>query len=240
MRGHGIDADFRGQIRVTGAGNAPLIGGAFDMNRGTFAIAGQTLSFTTGKLSFDGASIRNRLDPTLNFVAQTSSGGVTATLTVGGYASAPKITLSSSPDLPQDEVLAHLLFGQGAKQLTPLQLAQIAQALAALGGLGSGFDPLGMVRKQLGLDRFSVGSTTGGASGSESQTTVEAGKYVARNVYVGAKQNLSGGTQVQVQVDLTRRLKAQATLATGTTATITGNSAQDNGSSVGLSYEFEY
>jgi translocation and assembly module TamB len=240
MRGHGIDADFRGRIKVTGASDAPVIDGGFDMNRGTFAIAGQTLNFTTGKLSFDGAGIRNRIDPTLNFVAQTNSGGVTATLTVGGYASSPKIVLSSSPDLPQDEVLAHLLFGQGAKQLTPLQLAQIAQALAALGGVGSSFDPLGMVRRQLGLDRLSVGSTTGGASGTESQTTVEAGKYVARNVYVGAKQNLSGGTQVQVQVDLTRKLKAQATLSTGTTATVTGNASQDNGSSVGLSYEFEY
>ncbi len=70
---------------------------------------------------------------------------------------------------------------------------------------------------------------------------MEAGKYVARNVYVGARQNLSGGTQVQVQVDITRRLKAQATLSTVTNATVTkGNAAQDNGSSVGLSYQFEY
>ena len=230
-----------GRIRVSGAADAPQIDGGFDMKRGTLSIAGQTLTFTTGKLSFDGLSIRRRLDPTLNFVAQTNSGGVTATLTVGGYASSPKITLSSSPQLPQDEILAHLFFGQGAKQLTPLQLAQIAQAIAALGGLGTGFDPLGALRKQLRLDRLSVGSTTGGSSGTESQTTVEAGKYVARNVYVGARQNLSGGTQVQVQVDLTKRLKAQATLSTSNNATVTtGNSAQDNGSSVGLSYEFEY
>jgi translocation and assembly module TamB len=86
-----------------------------------------------------------------------------------------------------------------------------------------------------------VGSTGGGAPGSESQTTLEAGKYVSRNVYVGAKQSLSGSTQVQVQVDLTKHLKAQATVSTGTNATATkGNAAQDNGSSAGLSYEFEY
>jgi translocation and assembly module TamB len=86
-----------------------------------------------------------------------------------------------------------------------------------------------------------VGSTTGGASGSESQTTVEAGKYVARNIYVGAKQNLSGGTQARIEFDITHSLKAQATLSTTTNATVTkGNTAQDNGSSVGLSYQFEY
>src|SRR6202012_3601873 len=101
------------------------------------------------------------------------------------------------------------------KQLTPLQLASLGQGLAAMGGVGGGFNPLGTVRNTLGLDRLSVGSTQGGASGTENQTTVEAGRYVARNVYVGVKQNLSGGTQTQVQVDITGRLKAQATLATG-------------------------
>ena len=240
VRGHGIDAEVAGRIHLSGTSGAPLVTDGFDMKRGTLAIAGQTLVFTSGRVSFDGTGVRNRLDPTLNFVAQTTSGGVTATLTISGYASAPKIALSSSPQLPQDEVLAHLLFRQSAKQLTPLQLGEIAQGLASLGGIGSGFNPLGTVRKFLGLDQLAVGSTSGTAGG-KSQTTVEAGKYLLRNVYVGGKQNLSGGTQVQVQVDIAHGLKAQATLNTGADATATtGNAAQDNGSSVGLSYQFEY
>jgi translocation and assembly module TamB len=110
-----------------------------------------------------------------------------------------------------------------------------------MGGIGGGFNPLGAVRRTLGLDRLSVGSAQGGATGTESQTTVEAGRYVARNVYVGVRQNLAGGTQTQVQVDITRRLKAQATLSTGAGAvTAQGNALRDNGSSVGLSYQFQY
>jgi len=70
---------------------------------------------------------------------------------------------------------------------------------------------------------------------------VEAGRYVSRNVYVGVKQNLSGGTQTQVQLDITRRFRAQATLATGNNpATVQGNALQSNDSSIGLSYQFEY
>ena len=237
VRGHGVDADLGGALQLTGSTGAPRVGGGFEMRRGTLTVAGQVLDFTTGKVSFDGSGVRNRLDPTLNFVAQTSSGGVTATLTVGGYASAPKISLSSSPQLPQDEVLAHLLFQQSAKQLTPLQLAQIAQGLAALSGISNGFDPVASVRGGLGLDRLAVS----GGSGVTTGTTVEAGKYVSRNIYVGARQGLSGGTQAQVQVDITRTLKAQATISTGTSANATqGATAQDNGSSIGLSYQFEY
>jgi translocation and assembly module TamB len=237
VRGHGIDADLGGQLQLSGSSGAPQIGGGFQMQRGTLTVAGQTLDFTTGKVSFDGGGVRSRLDPTLNFVAQTASGGVTATLTVSGYASAPKITLSSSPQLPQDEVLAHLLFQQSAKQLTPLQLAQIAQALASLSGISNGFDPVASIRGGLGLDRLAVS----GGSGVTTGTTVEAGKYVSRNIYVGAKQGLSGGTQAQVQIDITRNLKAQATISTGTNANATqGAAAQDTGSSLGLSYQFEY
>ncbi len=237
VRGRGIDADLAGRLQLSGSSGAPQIGGGFKMQRGTLTVAGQTLNFTTGTVTFNGGAVQNRLDPVLDFVAATTSGGVTATLTVTGYASAPKITLSSTPQLPQDEVLAHLLFQQSAKQLTPLQFAQMAQALASLGGVGNGFDPVASIRGGLGLDRLAVS----GGSGATTDATVEAGKYVSHNIYVGAKQSLSGGTQAQVQVDITRNLKAQATVSTGTNATATqGASAQDTGGSVGLSYQFEY
>jgi translocation and assembly module TamB len=240
VRGHGVDADMGGAIHVGGTTTDPVISGDFKMNRGSYSIAGQVLDFTAGQVRFDGTGVRGRLDPSLDFTAQTVSGGVTASLGIGGYASAPKITLSSTPPLAQDEVIAHLLFQQSVKQLTPLQLASIAQAVAEIGGIGGGFNPLGTVRRNLGLDRLSVSSASTGAVG-QSQTQVEAGRYVMRNVYVGVKQNLSGGTQTQVQVDITRRLKAQATLATGNNpATVQGNSLQSNESSIGLSYQFEY
>jgi len=240
VRGHGMDADMGGAIHVGGTINDPIMRGDFRMNRGSYSIAGQVLDFTAGRVIFDGTGVRGRLDPGLDFQAQTVSAGVTATLGIGGYASAPKITLSSTPPLAQDEVIAHLLFQQSVKQLTPLQLASIAQAVAEIGGIGGGFSPLGLVRRNLGLDRLSVSSASTGVVG-QSQTQVEAGRYVMRNVYVGVKQNLSGGTQTQVQVDITRRLKAQATLATGNNpATLQGNSLQSNESSIGLSYQFEY
>ncbi len=237
VRGHGIDADMGGQLQLTGSTGAPQVAGAFEMRRGTLTVAGQVLEFTAGKLSFDGSGVRNRLDPTLNFVAQTTSSGVTATLAVGGYASSPKITLSSSPQLPQDEILAHLLFQQSSKQLTPLQLAQIAQALASLSGISNGFDPVASIRGGLGLDRLAVS----GGSGVTTGTTIEAGKYVSHNIYVGARQGLSGGTQAQVQVDITRNLKAQATVSSGSSPKATqGAAAQDSGDTIGLSYQFEY
>ncbi|HEX3487570.1 MAG TPA: translocation/assembly module TamB domain-containing protein [Micropepsaceae bacterium] len=238
VRGHGLDAEVEGRIHVGGTDISPVITGGLDMRRGTYVLAGQTLTFTSGKVSFDGAGLHNKLDPTLDFVAQTVSAGVTANLQITGYASAPKVQLSSMPSLPQDEILARLLFNQGAKELTPFQLAEIAQAAASLGGVGTGFNPLGTVRRSLGLDVLSIGSRSSSAGGTE--TTVEAGKYVTRGVFVGAKQGQSGGTQTEVQVDLTKNLKARATIDTGTNPTATQGAQQTSGNSIGLTYQFEY
>ena len=237
VRGHGLDAELGGKLTVKGLATAPQIDGGFDLRRGDFSLAGTSLTFSKGTVSFDGTSVTGKIDPTLNFEADSTQGSVTATLKITGYADAPKIALSSVPELPQDEVLAHLLFGQSLKQLSPLQIAEIGSALAEISGITGSADPLGSIRKGLGLDRLSVGGGTSGAG-----ATVEAGRYVANGVYVGAKQATggAGGTQAQVQVDLTRHLKLQTTLGTGGGSAQGATPQNDPGSSVGLSYQFEY
>lgn len=235
VRGHGLDAEMGGQLRISGTAAAPQIAGGFDLRHGTFSLAGQTLKFTKGRVAFDGYGLQGKLDPTINFVAESTANSITATLAITGYADQPKIRLSSSPDLPQDEILAQLLFGQSVKQLTPFQVVQIAQALAAISGIGGSGDPLAGVRKGLGLDRLSVGA----ASGSGPGATVEAGKYVANGVYVGTKQGTSGGTQAQVQIDLTKHLKLETQLGAGGTAT-GATPDNDPGTSIGLTYQIEY
>jgi translocation and assembly module TamB len=156
-------------------------------------------------------------------------------LTVGGTAHEPKITLSSVPELPQDEVLSQLLFGSGVGALGPFQVAEIAAALASLAGAPSGLtDPLASVREKLGLDVLSMGTGSGGSP------TLEAGRYIAPRVYVGAKQGTgSSGTQATVQIDITKGLKLETTVGTGG-GDATGAASNSNGTSVGLTYQFEY
>ncbi|GAA0530380.1 translocation and assembly module TamB [Rhizomicrobium palustre] len=240
VRGRGLEAEFEGDLKIGGTSTAPQVSGGLELRRGTLALAGASLTFQSGSISFNGQALRKRLDPSLNLVAQSQSNGITATLKITGTASQPKLELSSSPQLPQDEILAQLLFQQSAKSLSAMQLASVAQAAATLSGGGGGFDPVGTMRQSLGLDRLAVGSSqeTSGGTGS---TTIEAGKYVLRNVYIGAKQDLSGGTKALVQVDITKHLKAQAQVNTGPrAATTTSTPMQDNGDSIGLSYQFEY
>ncbi len=233
VRGRGLDAELGGSVRVQGTADNPRTIGSFELRRGKFSLAGQTLNFAKGKVSFNGGSLT---DPSLDFTVSPTNAAITAELNIGGTVSNPKITLSSIPELPQDEILAQILFGRSASSLSPFELAQIGSALAELTGVTSvGLNPLSSIRKGLGLDQLSVGT------GADGQATLEAGRYVAPGVYVGVEQGASAdSTKAKVQVDLTKRLKLEGTVGTSS-GSATGSSASgEGGSSIGVTYQFEY
>jgi len=248
VQGRGLDAEMSGDLHLSGTTDSLLVSGGFDLQRGSFALSGNKLNFTAGRVSFDGAGLKNKIDPTLDFTAKTTITDTTATLHIFGLADAPQFEFSSSPDKPQDEIMALLLFGAPASQLSALQLAQVGAALASLSGVGGdgGLNPLVKLQKSLGLDRLTVGagtSNTGSGTGTGTQNSgasIEAGRYISKRSYVEAKQTTTGTSQLEADVDLTKHLKLQTRLGNGA-ASVQGTTPEnDPGSSVGLLYQFEY
>jgi translocation and assembly module TamB len=227
IRGDGLFAELGGKIHISGTAANPDPEGGFTLIRGNVALAGKTLQFTKGLVDFTG----DGFIPTLDLEATTTTtGNTTASLIIGGTAEKPTITLTASPPLPSDEVLSQLLFGQSTSSLSPFQAASLAAALASLSGVGGSAisDPLGGIRNALGLDELSLGGSGAGPP------TVNAGRYVAPGIYVGAQQSTTGqGTQATVQINLYKGLQLQT--ATGTAGAGSGAS-----SSVGLTYQFNY
>jgi translocation and assembly module TamB len=243
VKGRGLDAELGGQLHIRGTTASPSVTGGFELQRGFFTLASSKLTFSSGSVTFSGAGLKNKIDPTLDFTAQTQVLDVTATVRITGLADAPKIELSSTPELPQDEILARLLFGQSASQLTALQVVQIGTALATLSGGGGGLNPVAKIQKALGLDRLSVGSaTTTGPTGTQQSTgaSIEAGRYVSSRVFVAVKESTTGNSQLVVDVDLTKHLKLQTKLGNGNTSAQGTTPENDPGSSLGLAYQFEY
>ncbi len=245
VQGRGLDAEMGGEIHLTGTSDVPVAAGGLRLLRGSFTLAGTKLTFTDeSNVSFDGTGLRKKIDPTLDFTARAPLAASTVTLRITGVADAPRFAFSSAPELPQDEIMAQLLFGENAASLTALQAAQIGWALATVSGVGaSGSNPLLKLQKSLGLDRLSVASnTTTSATGTteNSGAAIQAGRYISKRVYIEGKQSNTGTSQVQVDVDLTKHLKLQTRLGNGTATTQGTTPENDPGSSIGLSYQFEY
>jgi translocation and assembly module TamB len=243
VQGRGLDAEMGGEIHLMGPSDDLVASGDFNLLRGWFTLAGTRLEFKEGRVGFDGAGLRKKIDPTLDFRAEATQAEYTITLLITGPADAPRFDFSSSPSLPQDDIMARLLFGVPGSQLTALQYAQIAAALATLSGVGgNGINPLVKLQKSLGLDRLTVGSNTSNtATGTEnSGAAIAAGRYLTKRVYIEGKQTTTGTSQVQIDVDLTKHLKLQTRLGNGTAITQGTTPENDPGSSIGLSYQFEY
>jgi len=224
VRGQGVDAELGGRLDLGGTIAAPQPVGGFALRRGTLSLLDRRLDVTRGTLGFDGT-----LSPTLDFVATSRVRDVALTATVSGPAAAPDIAFSSVPELPQDEILARLLFDRPLGQLSPFQIAQLGAAVAGTAGLtGGGEGLLGRIRRALALDRLAVGSEQRGET--EAEATLEGGRYVADGVFVGVTQGAQGGPpRVGVQIDLLPRLRLEG--RTG---------GPEGGGRLGLTYEVEY
>jgi translocation and assembly module TamB len=224
IRGRGAEVELGGDVTVGGTVAAPVPRGGLTVRRGTLDILTRRLTFQRGTITFASGTLM----PNLDLQAQATVNQTTVTVNIRGTPTAPEVTFSSVPELPQDEILAQLLFGKATSGLSPFELAQIAAAVAQLTGIGGGgAGVLDRVRSALGLDRLGVGSGTGSRSTSP---TVEAGRYVAPGVFLGVRQGTTGGqTGVGVQVEITPRLKLDAETATGPA-----------GDRLGFSYELEY
>ncbi|WP_298960252.1 translocation/assembly module TamB domain-containing protein [uncultured Methylobacterium sp.] len=219
VRGRGIDAELGGALRLTGTSRAPQANGAFDMRRGRIALAGQSLDFTRGRLTFAG----DLTAPELDFAAQTQASDVIARVAVTGPADQPVFVLSSTPPLPQDEVLSRLLFKKATGGLSPFQALQLAQAVAQLSGGAGGPDAFDSARRSLGLDGLDI--QTGAKGGPAVGLSRALSERVNVGVRAGARPEDSAAT---VTYDVTGRIKVQ------------GEAGADGRTAVGVGAEWEY
>jgi translocation and assembly module TamB len=201
VSGRGLNVALGGRLQLTGPLSAPQAQGAFRLIRGRLALVARRLEFDRGELNFQGD-----LDPRIHLVAVSRRSDATITLTITGLASAPEIMVSSSPDMPQEEALARLMFDRSMLQLSPLQLAQIASSISVLAG-GSDSGLLSQFRNALGVDWLEVTETETG------ETAIGIGKQVNDRLSVGVEQTTkTNASQVTIDLNLTKNLKARGAL----------------------------
>ncbi len=195
VRGRGLDVELSLDAHVGGTSLAPALSGVARVVRGEYDFAGKRFEFDDGGTVYLSSQLdRIRLD--LSATREDTS--LTAVVKIQGTAAKPEITLTSKPELPSDEVLSQVLFGSSAAQLSPIEAAQLASALASLAG-GGGFDVIGNLRSFARLDRLAFAESATGM-------TVSGGKYVTDDVYVEIIGGGREGPAAQVEWRIRRTL----------------------------------
>lgn len=215
IRGQGLDAELGGEVRLQGSTIDVRPAGAFDLVQGRFEILTKRLTLEEVRLEMQG-----QLIPYLFVRGTNVRGDVTTTVVIDGPAVEPEFTFSSSPEMPQEEVLSQLLFDQNLQGLSALQSIQLASAIASLTGRGDGV--VARARKSLKLDDLDLQTTP------EGKTALKMGKYVSDNVYSEFSAESAGKQGLDFTYSLNEKIKLRAGAQT------TGNA------SVGIEFETNY
>lgn len=216
VRGRGLDAELGGSVRITGTTADMQPSGVFELIRGRLDVLGKRLVLTEGLIDLRGA-----LDPYLRFVAEANSDDAVLMVILEGLASAPNVTFTSSPELPQEEVVARLLFGRDLASMSAFQAAQLVSAVATLSGRYQG-GITGRLRDSLGLSDLDITTTDDGA------TQFTAGAYISENVYSEVSADSEGKQEINLNLDISDSV------------TLKGSVNNEGNTGIGVFFEKDY
>ena len=200
VTGLGLDSEWQADLRVTGTSADPRLSGSIDLIRGSLDFAGRAFAIEEGRVRFAGGA---SLEPTIAITATERIDDVAVAVNVSGKAFTPQFEFSSTPGLPQDEIVSRILFGSSIARLSALEAVQLAQSLNALNGSGGGLNPLGRVRSLTGVDRLRL-LAADEANGRG--TALAAGQYISDDIYVEVITDARGFTATQLELSLSPTL----------------------------------
>ncbi|RIV87874.1 translocation/assembly module TamB domain-containing protein [Aurantiacibacter zhengii] len=208
--GMGLDSEWRTEnLLLRGTTEDPRVGGSVSIvpRQGFYSFAGTRFEITRGEIDFDQAV---PIDPRIDLTAATDVNGISVEVDVSGNASQPEITFSSTPALPEEELLARLLFGGSITDLSATDALQLGAAVASLRG-GGGTGPINQLRDAIGLDRLRI---IGADPALDRGTAVALGKNFGRRFYVEIITDGAGYNATELEFRVTSWLNLLATVST--------------------------
>ncbi len=187
------EALLDGRIAARKARDKPLsLEGRIDAQQGFFDLQNRRFRLIEGGLELVGGA---KIDPQLDLLARYRAPAHTIDARLSGTATKPVLTLSSDPSLSQEDILAVLLFGRPAAELSQEQqvsVGQRAEEIASAFGITAvgrtvasaiGLDALGLQIEELSSARARVGA------------------YVGRNIFVALGQEFSGERGQELSIE---------------------------------------
>ncbi len=211
VEGFGLKSEWRADLHIGGTPADPLVSGQLNAAKGSLDILGKNFKLARGAVTFGGGDVSN---PLLDIMLTSQTPALIANISIVGTVRKMQLVLSSDPEMPRDEILAQILFGKSASELGRLENLRLAAAVAQLAGFGTGNGGGGVLdsaRQALGVDVLRFNSSGAGQQGQSGEnmaagSSVEMGKYLTEDIYVGVQQGTKqGSTAFVIQLELTPR-----------------------------------
>ena len=202
-----FNTEWRADIRITGQAKKPTLTGTANLVRGSATVFSRRFTLESGEVVFNGPVT----DARIALAAQYERDDFQANVAVAGTLMSPTVTLTSTPSLPDDEIIARLLFDRSASELGPLEAAQLAAQLSGQDIFGF----TGRVRELVGIDRLDIGSDADGG------LTVTSGRRFGNDFYVEVESaGAAALSTARVEWSLTPQISILSRLSADTEASV--------------------
>jgi translocation and assembly module TamB len=202
VQGPGTAIEMRGDLHVTKELEQPFIlSGEINIARGFASVYGKRFVITQGQVIFTGSP---EINPQLDVTVTHSVSGYVVAIRVEGRAREPQVTFSSTPELPQTDILSLLIVGKTMDRLTSSEQRDFSsQATGAAGSIVAG-QLQEVIGGALGLDMFSIGAGENLGGGS-----VSIGQFVTQDIFLSYEVGMEkgGGNRVGVEYSITPQLR---------------------------------
>ena len=208
LQGTSTAIELSGNMRVTKDLRAPFIlSGSIETVRGHVSYFGKRFTVESGRVTFTGTP---ELNPMLDVTVTQRVSDYLVSIHVAGRAQQPTIAFSSTPELPQTDIVSLLMLGRTTDRLTNSERNSLGDAAQQLAGGVIAGELEKTLGKALGLDTIEIGSGEHLGSGS-----FKVGRYVTQDLFLsvghefGQNSSTSGGTDVGLEYSINRRLKVR-------------------------------
>jgi translocation and assembly module TamB len=195
-------------MRVTKDLRAPFIlSGSIETVRGYASYYGKRFTVESGRMTFTGTP---ELNPILDVTVTQKVSDYLVSIHVTGRAQQPTIVFSSTPELPQTDIVSLLVLGKTTDRLTKSESNSLGDAAQQLAGGVIAGELEKTLGKALGLDTIEISP-----SGHLGTGSFKVGRYVTQDLFLsvgheaGQDSGTNGGTSVGLEYSVNRRLKVR-------------------------------
>jgi hypothetical protein len=176
------------------------------IKQGVFVFSGKRFENIHGAISFEG---RPEPVPDLDIQAVHTVGRSLIFVTVTGKADDPTLQLSSQPPMSRADIISTLIYGRPTADLTSKENSELTAQALALVGQGGAQVIQGVLGPVLSPDVVTFHEEQGSRKSS-----LEAGKYVADDLYLRYRENVGsqGGRNIGLELKLRRWLLLESQL----------------------------
>jgi autotransporter translocation and assembly factor TamB len=208
LQGPSTAIELSGNMHVTKDLHAPFIlSGSIETVRGYASYYGKRFTVESGHVTFTGTP---ELNPMLDVTVTQKVSDYLVSIHVTGRAQQPTLTFSSTPELPQTDIISLLVLGKTTDRLTNNERNSLGDAAQQLvGGVIAG-ELEKTFGKALGLDTIEISPGERAGSGS-----FKVGRYVTQDLFLslgrefGQDSGTNTGTSVGLEYSLDRHMKVR-------------------------------